>query len=201
MTGYVCRYAPYEILQAFGEDVRFITLGSKNIYEEPACLHSNLCSFAKRVFGEMNCESFLSLNCCDSLRRAADAMEKQGVKVMRVTLPHIITPASVDFFAREIIALISEAERFFGRPFDEEKFLSLLENEEKEENAELEAQWNNTAEAKRGININPGKTDSERNFSWYMSADAASCAVEISERGYVRCSKFYRRSCYYISGR
>lgn len=56
------------------------------------------------------------------------------------------------------------------------------ENEEKEENAELEAQWNNTAEAKRGININPGKTDSERNFSWYMSADAASCAVEISEK-------------------
>lgn len=49
-------------------------------------------------------------------------------------------------------------------------------------NAALEAEWENTDEAKRGITVNPGKTESERNFSWYMAADVTECRVEISEK-------------------
>ncbi len=45
----------------------------------------------------------------------------------------------------------------------------------------LEKQWLNTEEATRGITVNPGKTESERNFSWYMNESVTSCAVEISE--------------------
>lgn len=45
---------------------------------------------------------------------------------------------------------------------------------------ELEEQWANEEEAKRGIIVNPGKTENERNFSWYMSSDVAFCSVEIS---------------------
>lgn len=47
---------------------------------------------------------------------------------------------------------------------------------------DLEGQWLDAEEAKRGITVNPGKTNSERNFSWYMSADVTYCAVEISEK-------------------
>ncbi len=47
--------------------------------------------------------------------------------------------------------------------------------------ADLEKQWENTDEAKRGITLNPGKDESERNFSWYMKESVTSCAVEISE--------------------
>ncbi len=46
----------------------------------------------------------------------------------------------------------------------------------------LEEQWADTEEAKRGINVNPGRDNSERNFSWYMGADITSCSVEISEK-------------------
>lgn len=45
----------------------------------------------------------------------------------------------------------------------------------------LEEQWLNTEEAKRGITVNPGKNESERNFSWYMAAEITSCAVEIAD--------------------
>lgn len=48
--------------------------------------------------------------------------------------------------------------------------------------AALEAEWENREEAKRGITVNPGKTESERNFSWYMKEDVTSCAVEISDK-------------------
>ncbi len=50
---------------------------------------------------------------------------------------------------------------------------------------DLEGQWLDEEEAKRGITVNPGKTNSERNFSWYMSADVTYCAVEISEKEYM----------------
>lgn len=50
---------------------------------------------------------------------------------------------------------------------------------------DLEGQWLDEEEAKRGITVNPGKTNSERNFSWYMSADVSYCAVEISEKEYM----------------
>lgn len=39
-----------------------------------------------------------------------------------------------------------------------------------------EAYWN-TAEAQRGIIMQPGSDESERNFSWYMPADTGSCYV------------------------
>lgn len=40
--------------------------------------------------------------------------------------------------------------------------------------------WNNTEEASRGIIIQPGKTESERNFSWYVPEDTSYCCVELS---------------------
>ncbi len=52
---------------------------------------------------------------------------------------------------------------------------------ENEFGATLEEQWNNTEEAQRGIIMQPGTDESERNFSWYMKEDVTSCAVEISE--------------------
>ena len=49
-------------------------------------------------------------------------------------------------------------------------------------NKALEKEWKDAEEAKRGITVNPGRTESERNFSWYMSADVTECRVEISKK-------------------
>lgn len=62
---------------------------------------------------------------------------------------------------------------------------------ETEFGASLEEQWLNTEEAKRGITVNPGKTESERNFSWYMKADVTSCAVEIATSEDMKDSKSF----------
>lgn len=40
--------------------------------------------------------------------------------------------------------------------------------------------WNDTEEAERGIIMQPGKNETERNFSWYMPQSVTSCSVEIS---------------------
>ncbi len=40
--------------------------------------------------------------------------------------------------------------------------------------------WSDTEEAARGIIMQPGKDESERNFSWYMPESVTDCFVEIS---------------------
>lgn len=40
--------------------------------------------------------------------------------------------------------------------------------------------WADTEEATRGIIMQPGRDESERNFSWYMPESVTSCSVEIS---------------------
>ena len=77
-------------------------------------------------------------------------------------------------------------------PSDEETTATAAENVENSEDEktqdegtsydkELEEQWDNTEEAKRGIVINPGKDETERNFRWYMAKDVIKARVEISE--------------------
>ncbi len=41
--------------------------------------------------------------------------------------------------------------------------------------------WSDTQEATRGIIMQPGVDETERNFSWYMPADVTSCSVEVSK--------------------
>jgi len=56
------------------------------------------------------------------------------------------------------------------------------EKEDKVYDEALVTEWENREEAKRGITVNPGKTESERNLSWYMAADVTECRVELSEK-------------------
>ena len=41
--------------------------------------------------------------------------------------------------------------------------------------------WSNTEEATRGIIMQPGADETQRNFSWYMPADVTSCHVAIAD--------------------
>ena len=44
-----------------------------------------------------------------------------------------------------------------------------------------DAFWADEQEAARGIIMQPGATESERNFSWYMDADVTACSVLIDD--------------------
>ncbi len=46
--------------------------------------------------------------------------------------------------------------------------------------SEFDALWADTEEAQRGIIIQPGKTEAERNFSWYMDEDEDECSLLLS---------------------
>lgn len=49
--------------------------------------------------------------------------------------------------------------------------------------------WNDTEEVEKAIIMQPGRDESERNFSWYMSEDVTSCSVKISTDPFMLNSK------------
>ncbi len=49
--------------------------------------------------------------------------------------------------------------------------------------------WNDTEEVEKAIIMQPGRDESERNFSWYMSEDVTSCSIKISTDPFMLNSK------------
>ncbi len=52
--------------------------------------------------------------------------------------------------------------------------------------------WENTEESQQGIIVQPGKDESERNFSWYMKVYQTECAVEISTSSLMTDAEIFR---------
>ena len=71
---YVCKYTPVELLVALGADPRFLESGETDFEWAESLTHANLCSHAKAVIQQARGKSALLTDCCDSLRRAYDAL-------------------------------------------------------------------------------------------------------------------------------
>ena len=49
MIGYMCKYAPIEVLESFGEELVMIEPHVTNFNQSDIMMHQNVCSFAKSV--------------------------------------------------------------------------------------------------------------------------------------------------------
>ena len=52
MLGYICKYAPVEVFEAMGEEIRRIEPQVTNFNQADMKMHPNICSFAKGVLEE-----------------------------------------------------------------------------------------------------------------------------------------------------
>ena len=49
MIGYICKYTPVEIFEAFGEEVKRLEPDVAGFNQADTLMHPNLCSFAKGI--------------------------------------------------------------------------------------------------------------------------------------------------------
>ena len=54
MIGYICKYAPVEILECMGTEVKRIEPSVTNFNQADMKMHPNICSFAKGVLEELS---------------------------------------------------------------------------------------------------------------------------------------------------
>ncbi len=80
MLGYICKYAPIEVFQSMGVEMKRIEPEVTNFTQADMKMHPNICSFAKGVLEDVlagDYEGVILTTCCDSIRRLYDVLTEE----------------------------------------------------------------------------------------------------------------------------
>lgn len=134
MLAYMCKYAPIEIIQAFGSPVAMMEPQVTGFTQADTLMHPNMCSYVKAVLEEFErCayEGMLFTTCCDSSRRLYDTLKRQHPEkfFFCVDLPRKINDFSVNLYVKQIRELIEAYGAFSGKTFDSEALTEMCGKE------------------------------------------------------------------------
>ena len=80
MLGYICKYAPVEVFESMGVQMKRIEPDVTSFNQADVKMHPNICSFAKGVLEEVmsaDYEGLILTTCCDSIRRLYDVLKEE----------------------------------------------------------------------------------------------------------------------------
>ena len=144
MLGYICKYAPVEIFESMGVEMKRIEPEVTNFNQADMRMHPNVCSFAKGVLEDVlnqDYEGVILTTCCDSIRRLYDVLKAQLPDrfIYMLETPRITKDAGIRLYEGRIRDMVAAYEEFSGKTFDEGRFLELLkEKKSQSEKAESE---------------------------------------------------------------
>lgn len=127
MIGYSCKYAPVELIQAFGGEARLLDAEAADFSAAETLTHANLCCHAKALIQQAQGEEELVLtDCCDATRRAFDVLDAQKPRrfMFQFDLPHDDNGCARARFARELCRFAKAYGAYRQSAFSAERFLS-----------------------------------------------------------------------------
>lgn len=138
MLGYICKYAPVEVFESMGVEMKRIEPDVTNFNQAEIKMHPNICSFAKGVLEEVmkgGYEGVILTTCCDSIRRLYDVLREEfpGKFIYMLDTPRITKEGGIRLYEKRITAMIKAYENFSGTTFCREKFLEYLKERENEQ--------------------------------------------------------------------
>ena len=131
MIGYVCKYAPVEVLRVMGADPVLMEPSVADFNLADTLMHPNICSYAKSVLEEIagkNYEGIVLTSCCDSIRRLCDTLRARYPQkfVWMLDVPRYATDAAAALYAGEIRKMIEAYGAFSGKTFDQDALRQML---------------------------------------------------------------------------
>ena len=138
MLGYICKYAPIEVFQSMGVEMKRIEPEVTNFTQTDMKMHPNICSFAKGVLEDVlagDYEGVILTTCCDSIRRLYDVLTEElpDKFIYILDTPRITKDAGITLYEKRIWKMIRAYEAFSGKHFEEEKLAELLKTRQKEQ--------------------------------------------------------------------
>lgn len=142
MLGYICKYAPIEVFESMGVEMKRIDPQVTNFTQADMKMHPNICSFAKGVLEDVMAggyEGVILTTCCDSIRRLYDVLkqELQDRFIYILDTPRITKDAGIALYEGRIRKMIEAYEAFSGKTFEEEKLANILRKKKKEQSISL----------------------------------------------------------------
>lgn len=138
MLGYICKYAPIEVFEAMGVEMKRMEPEVTNFNQADTLMHPNICSFTKGLLEDVfmnEYEGIVLTTCCDSIRRLYDVLkEKMPDKFIYILdTPRITKDAGVVLYEQRIRDMIRAYEEFSGKKFDENKLRELIKKRQEEQ--------------------------------------------------------------------
>lgn len=142
MLGYICKYAPVEIFESMGTQMKRIEPDVTNFNQAEIRMHPNICSFAKGVLEEVmkgGYDGVVLTTCCDSIRRLYDVLREEFPEkfIYMLDTPRITGEPGVKLYSQRILAMTEEYESFSGRTFDKDSFLKFLKTKQEEQQYQI----------------------------------------------------------------
>lgn len=125
MIGYTCRYAPVELLRAFGAEPALLDGEERDFELAESLTHANLCCHAKALIQQgTHTDELILMDCCDSLRRSYDVLGQGEHGFLRLMdLPHEDGGCARERLKKELLLLADAYEAFRGTAFSKKVFL------------------------------------------------------------------------------
>ena len=138
MLGYICKYAPVEIFESMGTEMKRIEPDVTNFNQAEIRMHPNICSFAKGVLEEVmggEYEGIILTTCCDSIRRLYDVLKEEFPDkfIYMLDTPRITKDAGIRLYDQRIRDMIREYEEFSGKIFSGKEFCAYLKTKQEEQ--------------------------------------------------------------------
>lgn len=139
MIGYVCKYTPIEIFEAFDEKVHRIEPTASHFDSADTLMHPNVCFYTKAVLEEVMLNDYSGViltTCCDSMRRLYDILKRTFPKrfIYLLDVPRKNNELTTAFYKNKILDMIKSYEKFSKKIFNPEKLYPLLHEEPKKSN-------------------------------------------------------------------
>ena len=137
MLGYICKYAPIEVFEAMGVEMKRIEPDVASFGQADMRMHPNICSFAKGVLEDViqgDYEGVILTTCCDSIRRLYDVLKEEYPDrfIYMLDTPRITKDAGIVLYEQRIRDMIRAYEKFSGKHFEEAGFAEFLKKKKAE---------------------------------------------------------------------
>lgn len=134
MLAYMCKYAPIEIIEAFGTPVVMMEPHVTSFTQADTLMHPNMCSYVKAVLEEFennNYEGMIFTTCCDSSRRLYDILQRRFPEkfFFCIDLPRKVNDFSILLYVKQIQKMTDAYAAFSGKSFSPEKLAEMCRKE------------------------------------------------------------------------
>ena len=127
MIGYSCKYAPLELIAAYGGEALMLDAETEDFSRAETLTHANVCCHAKALLTQaLDTPELVLTDCCDATRRTYDILEAEGRQrfLFQFDLPHDDAACARQRLTRELLRFAKAYGAYTGQPFSREAFLA-----------------------------------------------------------------------------
>lgn len=127
MIGYSCKYAPLELIAAYGGKALMLDAETKDFSRAETLTHANVCCHAKALLTQaLDISELVLTDCCDATRRTYDVLESEGRQrfLFQFDLPHDDAACARQRMTHELLRFAKAYGAYTGAAFSKAKFLA-----------------------------------------------------------------------------